>query len=349
MKPGRLDAGGPVEKLQGSCSSSGVSRPSSAGVQRARVERRRRTSCIAISGHPDRAEAPQRIAPRAAFPKDEGTMTETGYPGKQGLYDPQHEHDACGFGFVVDIKGRASHDIVAKALTGAREPRAPRRRRRREEHRRRRRASSSRPRTRSSGGGGAARRLRCRARGTTRRAWCSCRRTRPAAPPARASSRRSCARRARQVLGWRDVPTDNAHARSDGAGEPARDPADPRRPRPGLPGRDELRAEALRDPPARREEGLALRHPGAHALLRPVPLPQDHRLQGHAERAAAPRVLPRPLEPRGRHRASRWSTRASRPTPSRPGRARTRTATSRTTARSTRCAATSTGCTRASR
>src|SRR5215813_13455824 len=34
----------------------------------------------------------------------------------QGLYDPQHEHDACGVGFVVDIKGRKSHDIVRKAL-----------------------------------------------------------------------------------------------------------------------------------------------------------------------------------------------------------------------------------------
>jgi glutamate synthase (NADPH/NADH) large chain len=43
-------------------------------------------------------------------------MSETGYPAKQGLYDPQYEKDACGFGFVVDLKGRASHDIVAKAL-----------------------------------------------------------------------------------------------------------------------------------------------------------------------------------------------------------------------------------------
>ena len=34
-----------------------------------------------------------------------------------GLYDPQHEHDACGVGFVVDMKGRASHEIVQKALT----------------------------------------------------------------------------------------------------------------------------------------------------------------------------------------------------------------------------------------
>src|SRR5690348_11680577 len=39
-----------------------------------------------------------------------------GLPPKQGLYDPANEHDSCGFGFVADIKGRASHDIVAKAL-----------------------------------------------------------------------------------------------------------------------------------------------------------------------------------------------------------------------------------------
>jgi glutamate synthase (ferredoxin) len=37
-------------------------------------------------------------------------------PEAIGLYDPQHEHDACGVGFVVDIKGRKSHDIVRKAL-----------------------------------------------------------------------------------------------------------------------------------------------------------------------------------------------------------------------------------------
>ena len=44
-------------------------------------------------------------------------MSEHGYPHRQGLYDPQQEHDACGFGFVCDIQGRASHDIVHKALT----------------------------------------------------------------------------------------------------------------------------------------------------------------------------------------------------------------------------------------
>ena len=43
-------------------------------------------------------------------------MTTMGYPEKQGLYDPQYEHDSCGFGFVVDIKGRKSPAIVAQAL-----------------------------------------------------------------------------------------------------------------------------------------------------------------------------------------------------------------------------------------
>src|SRR5262245_36030688 len=39
-----------------------------------------------------------------------------GLPPKQGLYDPQFEHDSCGVGFVVDVLGRKSNDIVRKAL-----------------------------------------------------------------------------------------------------------------------------------------------------------------------------------------------------------------------------------------
>src|SRR5678815_846760 len=37
-------------------------------------------------------------------------------PDGQGLYDPRAEHDACGVGFVVHMKGRRSHEIVRKAL-----------------------------------------------------------------------------------------------------------------------------------------------------------------------------------------------------------------------------------------
>ncbi|MBA3297348.1 MAG: glutamate synthase large subunit [Acidobacteria bacterium] len=34
----------------------------------------------------------------------------------QGLYEPTHEHDACGVGFVAHIKGQRSHEIVQQAL-----------------------------------------------------------------------------------------------------------------------------------------------------------------------------------------------------------------------------------------
>jgi len=37
-------------------------------------------------------------------------------PAKQGLYDPQFEHDSCGVGFLVHIKGQKSHAIVQDAL-----------------------------------------------------------------------------------------------------------------------------------------------------------------------------------------------------------------------------------------
>src|SRR6202161_4249122 len=37
-------------------------------------------------------------------------------PPAQGLYSPAHEHDSCGVGFVVNIKGARSHDIVRKGI-----------------------------------------------------------------------------------------------------------------------------------------------------------------------------------------------------------------------------------------
>ncbi len=36
---------------------------------------------------------------------------------KTGLYSADFEHDACGIGFVANIKGRKSHQIVRDALT----------------------------------------------------------------------------------------------------------------------------------------------------------------------------------------------------------------------------------------
>ncbi|MFR6092149.1 MAG: hypothetical protein ACLUIR_01770 [Faecalibacterium prausnitzii] len=40
-----------------------------------------------------------------------------GAKGPLGLYDPRFEHDACGIGAVVDIKGRKSHQTVSDALS----------------------------------------------------------------------------------------------------------------------------------------------------------------------------------------------------------------------------------------
>jgi glutamate synthase (NADPH/NADH) large chain len=37
-------------------------------------------------------------------------------PKAQGLYDPKNEHENCGIGLIVDMKGRKSHDIVKGAL-----------------------------------------------------------------------------------------------------------------------------------------------------------------------------------------------------------------------------------------
>src|SRR5689334_10808126 len=40
----------------------------------------------------------------------------TGLPPAQGLYHPSLEHDACGIGFVANINGRKSHEIIEKGI-----------------------------------------------------------------------------------------------------------------------------------------------------------------------------------------------------------------------------------------
>ena len=37
-------------------------------------------------------------------------------PERQGLYDSANEHDACGIGFVANIKGQQSHEIIQRGL-----------------------------------------------------------------------------------------------------------------------------------------------------------------------------------------------------------------------------------------
>ncbi len=46
----------------------------------------------------------------------DGDGSSKGLPIAQGLYDPRHEHDACGIGFVVNIKGERSHDVILKGI-----------------------------------------------------------------------------------------------------------------------------------------------------------------------------------------------------------------------------------------
>ena len=43
-------------------------------------------------------------------------MTKYGLPSAQGLYDPRHERDACGIGFVANITGRPSHTIIEQGV-----------------------------------------------------------------------------------------------------------------------------------------------------------------------------------------------------------------------------------------
>ena len=48
---------------------------------------------------------------------DRALLSTPDMPARQGVYDPAYEHDACGVGFVVDMKGRKSNAIVRQALT----------------------------------------------------------------------------------------------------------------------------------------------------------------------------------------------------------------------------------------
>jgi glutamate synthase (NADPH) large chain len=48
--------------------------------------------------------------------KTSSTYPFSGLPKAQGMYRPENEHDACGLGFVANIEGQKSHDIVLKGI-----------------------------------------------------------------------------------------------------------------------------------------------------------------------------------------------------------------------------------------
>ena len=269
----------------------------------------------------------------------------TAPPPRQGLYDPQFEHDACGVGFVVNIKGRKSHAIVRQALqiwcnldhrgacgceanTGdgagiliqmphdfLKEVAA--------KHgfhlpaRRANMASACVPAARSGA-----------ARGSARQIFAEI-------VAEEGQTRARLARRAdRQFLARQDR---EAPSRSCGRCSSARNPE--------AEGRHGVRAQTLRHPQSWRSKAIryAGKITGGGNVLLSEPVVQDADLQGHADDRAGGPVLPRPAASGDGHRRWRWCIRGFRRTRFRAGTARIRTATSRTTAKSTRCAATSTG------
>jgi glutamate synthase (NADPH/NADH) large chain len=60
------------------------------------------------SGRDKCAQTTHGSGPRAAARR--------GFPPPQGLYDPVNEHDACGIGFVANMHGKKSHELVGMGL-----------------------------------------------------------------------------------------------------------------------------------------------------------------------------------------------------------------------------------------
>ncbi len=268
-------------------------------------------------------------------------------PEKQGLYDPRHEHDACGVGFVAHIKGKKSHDIVANGLSilnNLRHHAAP---------------------LGADPLHGDGRRLLVQIPDAFFREEMAKKDVRlpkagaygvgmgvPAAQsrrPRRLPSRDRARHRQRGqvLLGWRDVPVDDSSL-----GETARSTMPViRRCFVGA-GRGSLDRDAFERKLyiIRKSLGHAIRALGlsnAHDFYVPSFSLSHDRLQGHAARRTGGQVLYGPYRQALRVGPCASRTSASRRTRSRPGTSRTRSASSRTTARSTRCAATSTGSGRA--
>ncbi|HEV7283648.1 MAG TPA: glutamate synthase subunit alpha, partial [Kaistia sp.] len=55
-------------------------------------------------------------AATARAAKSTAARNKAGGVGAQGLYDPRNEHDACGVGFIANLKNEKSHRIVQSGL-----------------------------------------------------------------------------------------------------------------------------------------------------------------------------------------------------------------------------------------
>ncbi|MBF9234756.1 glutamate synthase large subunit [Microvirga sp. BT350] len=56
------------------------------------------------------------VSPRTAAKTETRVTRDPGLPAPQGLYNPAHEKDSCGVGFIADMKNRKSHAIVEQGL-----------------------------------------------------------------------------------------------------------------------------------------------------------------------------------------------------------------------------------------
>ena len=204
------------------------------------------------------------------------------FPPPQGLYDPRHEHDACGVAFVATLTGEAEPRHRGQGAHRAAQPRPPRRRRRRAQLRRRRRHPDAGP-----------RRVPPRPSSTS-----TC-------PPAgrTPSAPRSCPGDDEEVAKTR-APDRGARRRGGPRGPRlARRPDRARRAR-----RDRPQRDADLQPALRRRRRRPRRRHGAGAAgvlpaqagrardrrLLPVALVAHPRLQGHAHHRPARPLLPRP-------------------------------------------------------
>ena len=258
----------------------------------------------------------------------------------QGLYDPADEKDSCGVAFLADLKGRASHAIVAQALTALHNL----------DHRG---AAGAEPSSGDGAGITVAVPGRVPARG---RSASSC-------PPAGAyavgnrlpAGRADARPRRRARSSSRRRPT-RAWSCSAGATCRSTPPASARRPE-----RDAALRAGVRRRRAAARHGLELerlafcarkvaerraREAGVELYFSSLSA-RTLVYKGMLTTDQLGDVLPRPDRSERSPARSRSCTAGSRPTRSRPGRSRTRSATSPTTARSTRSRATATGCSRA--
>ena len=209
-----------------------------------------------------------------------------GLPPAQGLYRPEHEHDACGIGFVANIEGTQVARHRSEGRADSDQSRPSRRLRLRSADRRRRGhpdPDSARLFRARSGERWAS---RCRRRANTAWAWCFFRSIRMSGCCAKACWKRLSREEGLTVLGWRDTPING-----NTIGRLARDFAALHRadfyPQ-GGPGMDQDALERKLYVVRKRVEsgGRRNRPEGEGFLLHSVAFVAHDRLQGLAARAA---------------------------------------------------------------